>query len=236
MLSKKVSQNLWVLRSFGLRLRLDLQFRSIVTALNENLKSWPEQGRLLDFGSGSEPYRKFLKNGWEYVSVDIASPTAQFKSLSQLPPADRFDRIWVIEVLEHIEEPQQLLRDLREKLNSTGELWLSVPFSARIHPYPHDYLRWTPEALTALLEVAGFEVTSLKFRGSDFSTLMSKVIYFWARRLGLNLSTLTGVLLSPALLLGILICQSRRHSLPQDAEDPLGLVVTAKSSVHTNKK
>jgi hypothetical protein len=234
-LSKRVSQNLWVLHNFGLRLRLDLQFRSIVAALQEELKAWPAQGRLLDFGSGAEPYRRFIPPNWQYTSVDVAASGALYRSLDQLPAGELFDRIWVIEVLEHIEDPQALLKDLRRKLSAGGSIWISVPFAARIHPCPHDFLRWTPEALTRLLEISGFEITEFKYRGSDFATLMSKLIYFFARRLGFNFCTLCGIFLSPILWIGILICQWPGHSLPEVAEDPLGLVIKAQSSVHTQK-
>lgn len=231
MLSQQVSANLWILRSQKLRLILDLQFRSIVFALKDFVKTWPAQGRVLDFGAGTQPYRQWIPAGWTYTSVDSAAP-ADARQISQLPLTKNFDRILLIEVLEHIENPPALLKELREALSEKGELVISVPFAARVHPFPSDFLRWTPEGLQRLLESNGFHILELRTRGSDFATLTSKAIYFFARRKGFNLTSLVGLVFSPWLTLALCWCQLRSSTLPAHAEDPLGYILRATKIRH----
>lgn len=230
----KVSSNLWVLENDSLRRRIDLQYRSIVSALRKDIAKLPPTGVVLDFGSGRSPYRGLLPPAWRYVSVDVEA-TADYRDLGELPADDRFDRIWAIETLEHLAEPGRVLRELRERLRPDGRLWISVPFSARVHPCPRDYLRWTPDALRELCESAGLEVIELIPRGSDFATIIAKLIYFFARRIGVNLWTLLGLALSPLIAGGLLLCQLPSQTSPTEAEDPLGYIVVARSAVQRSR-
>jgi len=235
-LLKKVSPNLWIVQGHALRMFLDLQFRSIVHALSDSLPSWPSTGHVLDFGAGQKPYRHLIPPGWSYTSLDSEAEGSDLKNLNQLATDQRFDRILLLEVLEHIQDPKALLKTLRKRLQNDGELVLTVPFSARIHPCPSDFLRWTPEALTSLLESSGFEILEFRYRGSDFATWISKGNYFFARRMGPNLWSLLGLLLAPLFLLGLLWCQRRAETLPTVSEDPLGFFVRARASIHESGK
>lgn len=226
MLAKKVSTNLWIIESEGLRRFFDLQYRSIAHALGHDIQTYPSQGSVLDFGAGYSRYRQWLPSTWTYTSVD-RDGSAAYQHLRDLPPGSTFDRIWVIETLEHLPDPQATLQELRTYLKPDGEIWISVPFAARVHPFPQDFLRWTPEALTQLLESAGYQIKSLRPRGSDFATIISKLVYFFGRRFGINLWTLLGIGVAPLILLGLLICQFKSQTEPYESEDPLGFIVKA---------
>jgi hypothetical protein len=42
-------------------------------------------------------------------------------------------------------------------LKDDGVFMLATPFLVRIHAYPNDYTRWTPDGLRGFLEDAGFD-------------------------------------------------------------------------------
>lgn len=222
--------NLWILRSRSLRMLADLQFRSIVLVLRDWIRVWPTQGSLLDFGSGTSPYRKWLPPSWSYEDLDPASEKATYRELSQIPRERSYDRILALEVLEHLRDPEQSLRHLRSLLKPNGELILSVPFAARIHPCPQDFQRWTPEGLQELCNQCGLEILEIRYRGSDLSTLTSKLLYFFLRRRGLNLTTLVAVLVSPILVILLILNLRDSQLLPPLSEDPLGFVLRLASA------
>lgn len=54
-------------------------------------------------------------------------PNLRFAPIGTLDPAQRFDLVIASEVLEHVEQPDQFLSDLRARLAPDGALLLTVP-------------------------------------------------------------------------------------------------------------
>jgi SAM-dependent methyltransferase len=125
------------------------------------------RGVVLDMGrslSRSATYRRFLPapgvNGLRYVAVDLL-PKQQPDLLADferpLPLRDgSVDRVMLLNVLEHIYEHRLLLRELRRVLKPGGKMYFYVPFFIVVHRHPHDYYRYTDEALERLMKEAGF--------------------------------------------------------------------------------
>jgi SAM-dependent methyltransferase len=87
----------------------------------------------------------------ELVEVDI---------LKAAPPEDGFDLIVISEVLEHLEQPAAALAFLRRALRPGGRIFINVPLNS---PSPdHIFLFETPEAVSALVEGAGFRVEAME--------------------------------------------------------------------------
>ena len=61
-----------------------------------------------------------------------------------------FDHIECISVLEHAPRPWLLAANLERLMAPGCTLHVTVPFVWRIHAYPNDYWRMTPEALPLL--------------------------------------------------------------------------------------
>jgi SAM-dependent methyltransferase len=131
------------------------------------------QGRILDVGCGTQPYRSLLTNATSYTGVDVnASP----HSLSQdvilydgvsLPfPDQQFDWVLATEIFEHCAQPEQLMRSIARVLCSSGGLVMTVPFLAGIHEPPNDYQRWTNFGLERLLRGAGFSDVKITAMGN----------------------------------------------------------------------
>lgn len=227
-LTRRTGPNLWIIRNARLRERIDLQYRSIVLDLRAEIPRWPRQGRVLDFGSGTNPYREWIPSAWTHRTLDPAEPGADFRSIADLEGQEPFDRILLIEVLEHLPEPDVTLGELSRHLTPQGEFFVTIPFAARIHPCPRDFRRWTPDGLARLFESAGLEILELRFRGSDLATIVSKTLYYFARRAGFNVATLAGLALAPLLGALILICGREKSLFPADSEDPLGFTLRAR--------
>lgn len=96
----------------------------------------PDQGRLMDFGSGAGHFvRAQQLKGWEVHSVDpyssVASHSARVSTnkdgtvLLDYPDA-YFDAISLWYVLEHLANPQQVLRELGRVLKPGGYLLIAV--------------------------------------------------------------------------------------------------------------
>lgn len=138
------------------------------------------QGRLLDAGCGTMPYRGDLPRVTEYTSVDVETRdprvdlVADLEDLSALD-GESFDSVLCSEVLEHVRHPQRVIGELHRVLKPGGVIILSTPFLCRLHEEPHDYFRYTSHGLRILLEEAGFQIEEMLPTGSLFSFLGHQV-------------------------------------------------------------
>ncbi|HID22079.1 MAG TPA: class I SAM-dependent methyltransferase [Planctomycetaceae bacterium] len=82
------------------------------------------------------------------------------------------DCVAAFEVLDHVADPEAALRETWRVLRDGGYLVLSVPFCYGRHDR-HDFWRWTPEGLSRLLSVRGFEVLEIRGRGGTFSACVA---------------------------------------------------------------
>lgn len=62
----------------------------------------------------------------------------------------QFEHVDLCSVLEHVRRPWLLAANVEAALVEGGTLLVSVPFVWRVHAYPSDYWRMTPEALDVL--------------------------------------------------------------------------------------
>ncbi len=67
-----------------------------------------------------------------------------------------FNHILCMNVMEHIYNYQNLVRESFRILTHGGTIHISVPFFFNIHGSPQDYFRYTDTALTRILEDMGF--------------------------------------------------------------------------------
>jgi 2-polyprenyl-3-methyl-5-hydroxy-6-metoxy-1,4-benzoquinol methylase len=137
--------------------------------------------RLLDFGCGFGDFVFTCKGfGFEAVGVDRAAPRIKgavvkiYRSLNDLSGTEPFHAITLFEVLEHLDEPATILKQLAERLMSGGLLIVETPdcegvsgLKTRkdydlIHPLEH-INAFTHETLISIAERHGFR--HIKKRG-----------------------------------------------------------------------
>jgi SAM-dependent methyltransferase len=123
------------------------------------------RGSILDAGAGRKPYETLLlRHGESYLSVDWedrgtgvdATGDLHFLSLDRT-----FDTILCTQVLEHTRDPGEVLRRLREHLNSGGRVILTVPHLSMLHNEPYDYFRYTKHGLAELFRAANLETVEI---------------------------------------------------------------------------
>jgi SAM-dependent methyltransferase len=136
------------------------------------------EGRLLDVGCGSKPYRS-LFNVSEYIGLDIDSPITRRLAVADVlydgqkfPFDDNdFDVILCNQVLEHVFNPADFLNEIYRVLKPGGKLLLSVPFVWDEHEQPWDYARYSSFGLVVLLQRSGLKIIEHRKLGADVSAI-----------------------------------------------------------------
>jgi SAM-dependent methyltransferase len=72
-----------------------------------------------------------------------------------------FDTVVCTEVLEHVPEPAQVVREIARVLKPNGYVILTTPLYYPIHEEPYDFFRFTPFGLRHPFNEAGLEVTRI---------------------------------------------------------------------------
>lgn len=145
---------------FGyLRLVLD---RAIAEALSS--VELDPGARILDFGSGPQPYRPLLPADCDYIAADLPDdPRADIAIVDgrvELPDAS-VDLVLSTQVLEHVLDPQLYLAECHRVLRPGGTLLLSTHGIYYHHPCPTDLWRWTDEGLALVMANANLRVESI---------------------------------------------------------------------------
>jgi SAM-dependent methyltransferase len=117
-------------------------------------------GRILDIGCSNQEVRPYLGEKTSYIGLDYYQTATQwygsrpqvFGDAHALPfPSGRLDCILLLDVLEHLPEPDRCMAEIRRVLKPEGLLIIQVPFIYPIHDKPLDYQRWTIFGLLRLL-------------------------------------------------------------------------------------
>ncbi len=124
-------------------------------------------GKTLNAGCGNRDISDTLCDfgATEVVNYDIASsiPNAVIGPLEQMPFATgTFDSVLCNAVLEHVETPQAIMREMIRVLRPEGYLVVAVPFLQPFHPCPGDFQRYTREGMRKLGTDSGLEVISIR--------------------------------------------------------------------------
>lgn len=132
----------WLYQASQTNLIYKLISRPIVrqTAIYPTIK---RNGKMLDVGCGNGAFLSFMKSiGWKTYGVEISSKAVEFARNNGHEvfsgnvtdanyPSDFFDSITLNNVLEHIAEPSELMKEVYRILKPSGELIICVPnFSA----------------------------------------------------------------------------------------------------------
>lgn len=147
-----------------LALAIDPATRRITAELRRVRGLIPPAERVLDLGSGEAPYAGLFPHR-RYVSADLVAGADVRCDAATLPFARRsFDLVLCTEVLEHLSDPEDALREIRRVVTDTGTLVLATPLTWGVHA-DRDFHRWTDTGLRRLLDRAGFTVVQMRARG-----------------------------------------------------------------------
>ena len=114
-------------------------------------------GKLIDIGCGEMPYKPVVMDNSRvanYIGVDIQNES--YQQLVQpeviwdgkhIPmPDNEADCAMLIEVLEHVPQPDQVLKEINRVMKRDGVCLVTIPFLWTLHDIPYDEYRYTPFA------------------------------------------------------------------------------------------
>jgi 2-polyprenyl-3-methyl-5-hydroxy-6-metoxy-1,4-benzoquinol methylase len=147
-----------------------------------------DTGRLLDIGCGNgAPMRRFVAAGWAATGIDFdAEAVAAARSAGldarvgalkeQALPNTHFDVILMSHVIEHLADPLSELIECRRILKPSGSIVIATPNAHGLGHLafgrhwlgldpPRHLQIFTPNALTRLLQMAGFLPVQVRTHG-----------------------------------------------------------------------
>lgn len=113
-------------------------------------------GPALEVGSlqvGSNPNFRGVYKGNKYVGVDMRpGPGVDVvcNIESAIPVSGEFALVICCSVLEHVRDPWEAAANITLITRHGGQLYVSVPWVWRYHPYPDDYWRFSWSGVKAL--------------------------------------------------------------------------------------
>jgi SAM-dependent methyltransferase len=134
--------------------------------IREPLRAWlaaeaerSQGARVLDVGCGFKPYEPlFSPYATRYVGVDSGDHAAPdvVGPAEALPIEDgSFDVVVCSQVLEHVDDPAQVVRELFRVTAPGGRVLASTHGVHVYHPSPQDLWRWTHAGLERLFDDNG---------------------------------------------------------------------------------
>lgn len=136
--------------------------RQLEKVISLFVKNSPHQ-LLADYGCGNKPYQPLFDPFVEqYIGLDLALNTKADITINPQGKIDMPDAsvgfVLSTQVLEHVENPNEYLKEAHRILQKGGKLILSTHGYWMFHPDPTDYWRWTSAGLQKIVKEAGFEV------------------------------------------------------------------------------
>jgi SAM-dependent methyltransferase len=138
---------------------------------------------LLDAGAGDCRYKKHFQHV-RYESCDFADVFDKSSKgihtftcdLEDIPREDNhYDAIINTQVLEHVPNPEKVLKELYRVLKTGGKLFLTAPQGWGVHGAPYHFFNFTNFGLKLLFERAGYEIVFIKPRGGYFWYLSKRL-------------------------------------------------------------
>jgi len=142
---------------------------------------------VLDAGAGTAPYAPLFAHT-RYETADFEKLTRAYASstyvcdLTSIPVEnERFDHIVFNQVMEHLPEPGDVLRELHRVMKPGGTLVCTCPLFYEEHEQPYDFFRYTQFAHYRLFKGAGFRVDELDWLEGYFGTVGYQLEMMWRR-------------------------------------------------------
>jgi SAM-dependent methyltransferase len=169
----------------GLRtVRYDMNHGAARRILQAPLKAWAAarapDDEVLEVGAGHYDHRPLFACKLTKFDADEGQHPDIVGDAHAMPmDDDRFDAALAISVLEHVEDPYQVVREMFRVLKPGAPVFAWIPFTFGVHGFPQDVSRFTTFGMRRLFERAGFEVTRVDEKPYSGAFLqLSNLVHF----------------------------------------------------------
>ena len=151
----------------GLRsVRYDMNHGAARRILRPNLEAWaaaqPPHAEVLEVGAGHYDHRPLFQAKLTKFDADEGQRPDIVGDAHAMPMEDnRFDAALAISVLEHVDDPYQVVREMYRVLKPGAAVFAWIPFTFGVHGFPEDVSRFTTFGMRRLFERAGFEIVRI---------------------------------------------------------------------------
>ena len=172
---KTLTKNLWITFSQNFGDTILHPQHTVIKFQKEAIRAAKKyaKGDLVDIGCGRMPYRKEFEPLVEsYIGVDHPNISKLYTGgtkpevltdAKDLPfDNNSFDTALLFQVLEHVDDPVEVIKEAGRVLKKNGALIISVPFFYPLHDMPYDWGRYTSSALKSFIENAGLKVVKIE--------------------------------------------------------------------------
>lgn len=157
----------------GARALLDPENARIRQFLREEAAELATGARVLDASAGNRPYHSVFQRQ-RYESCDVPDGFYRCQHdfecyLDAIPRADTYyDAVVLTQVLEHVANPDKVLRELLRVTRPGGLLILSVPMNSPLHGEPWHFFHFTHYGLAQLAQRAGWDMARCEKVGGAY--------------------------------------------------------------------
>lgn len=148
------------------------------------------EGDSMDLGATNSPNNItnfFYKNNGKIIYFD------KFKKDKDVIQIDlekypnlvekQFKNVFLMNVLEHIKEYKNCLRNVHSLLGKNSNFYGTTPFHFRIHPSPNDYFRFTGQLIEENLIEIGFKEVKVIALGTGIFVCFYTMIYLFTKKI-----------------------------------------------------
>lgn len=157
----------------GLKAMMDPENARISQFLKQSAGKLQPGSKVLDASAGQCPYRGHFDDH-HYESCDIPggfySNQHDFECfLEEIPRQNaHYDAVILTQVLEHVTNPEAVLKEICRVLKPDGVLLLSVPMNCPLHGLPWHFFQFTHFGLAELAKSTGFKMEQCEKVGGAF--------------------------------------------------------------------
>lgn len=125
-------------------------------------------GSVLDIGGkknnkrGNFSHLDYEQINLTFLNIDEFTGPDILATAENIPSKDNtYDAVLIIELLEHVENPNNVLNEAHRVLKKGGVAIVTMPFMYPVHADPNDFQRWTKSKMENELIIAGFTIDNI---------------------------------------------------------------------------